>query len=349
MLSLLLEILAGFVILGSLLPLVRTGAWWVRIFDFPRGQLAVLGLVVALGYFLLIDPLENKDYLALAALGVSVVFLIVRIFPYTPLAPLETLPAQNPDAGHRISLLCANVLQSNRDAARLLALIRAKQPDIVLLVETDTWWRDALRELDERYAHRILHPLDNTYGMLFFSRLPIEEEQVRFLVEDDVPSLFATIVLPAGVHIRMVGVHPRPPRPDIMQDSTNRDAELLIVARYAEHQDLPMIVMGDFNDVAWSHTTRLFQRISHLLDPRRGRGLFSTFHADYPFFRYPLDHIFHSAHFRLEHLERMGHIGSDHFPVFVALQLEHNGHIETEDATSEDVEEAKRLIKEAFL
>ncbi|MEZ4701249.1 MAG: endonuclease/exonuclease/phosphatase family protein [Rhodothermales bacterium] len=349
MIPLFLDILAGFVILGSVLPLVRTGAWWVRIFDFPRGQLAVLGLAVALGYYLLIDPLETGDQIVLAALGVSVAFLIYRILPYTRIAPYQTLTCTNPDPGTRIRLLCSNVLQSNREAEKLLALIHAKQPDLVLVVETDTWWREALGELDATYPHRILHPLDNTYGMLCFSRLPIEDEEVRFLVEDDVPSIFATVVLPAGARIRLVGMHPRPPRPDILQDSTYRDAELLIVARYAEHQELPVIVLGDFNDVAWSHTTRLFQRIGGLLDPRRGRGLFSTFHADYPFFRYPLDHVFHSPHFQLEHLERLGHVGSDHFPIFTVLNLTHDPAGDAPDASEEDVVEAKRLIREAFI
>jgi hypothetical protein len=82
------------------------------------------------------------------------------------------------------------------------------------------------------------------------------------------------------------------------------------------------VVAGDLNDVAWSHTTRLFQRTSGLLDPRVGRGLYSTFHAAYPFLRWPLDHVFFSREFRLRRLERLPAFGSDHFPILVEVSYE---------------------------
>ena len=62
--------------------------------------------------------------------------------------------------------------------------------------------------------------------------------------------------------------------------------------------------------------------MSGLLDPRIGRGLFNTFDAGNPIFRFPLDHVFHSSHFRLFRLCRLPKVGSDHFPVLVELNLE---------------------------
>ena len=47
--------------------------------------------------------------------------------------------------------------------------------------------------------------------------------------------------------------------------------------------------------------------------------MFSTFHAEHPLARYPLDHVFHSRDFTLKELRRLGYTGSDHFPILVEL------------------------------
>jgi endonuclease/exonuclease/phosphatase (EEP) superfamily protein YafD len=94
-----------------------------------------------------------------------------------------------------------------------------------------------------------------------------------------------------------------------------------MVAKELQGQDRPSLVVGDLNDVAWSRTNGLFQKLSGLLDPRVGRGFYSTFNANWPFVRFPLDHAFLSRHFRVAAFEVLPHVGSDHFPVFVRLVL----------------------------
>lgn len=43
--------------------------------------------------------------------------------------------------------------------------------------------------------------------------------------------------------------------------------------------DQRWLATGDFNDVAWSGTTRLFQDLADLKDPRVGRRLLNIYHT----------------------------------------------------------------------
>jgi endonuclease/exonuclease/phosphatase (EEP) superfamily protein YafD len=155
------------------------------------------------------------------------------------------------------------------------------------------------------------------------------------------------VQLETGDTVRLHVLHPAPPSPTENSESAERDAELVLVARSTADSDQPIIVTGDLNDVAWSSTTRLFRKISGLLDPRIGRGLFNTFHAAYPFLRWPLDHLFHSNHFAVVTIERMPSIGSDHFPLFTKLTFsaERRSDQNGLQATSEDDVRASTIAR----
>jgi len=197
--------------------------------------------------------------------------------------------------------------------------VRLHQPDVLVTLESDQWWQDKLQRLEAEMPYSVKCPLDNLYGMHVYSRLPLSEQEICYLVEQDVPSIHLALTLRSGDKVRAHFLHPAPPSPTENAESTERDAELVIVARSIAKSKQPVIVTGDLNDVAWSATTRLFRKISGLLDPRVGRGAFNTFHVDYPFARWPLDHLFHSEHFTLCDIQRLPSIGSDHFPLLTRL------------------------------
>jgi endonuclease/exonuclease/phosphatase (EEP) superfamily protein YafD len=201
----------------------------------------------------------------------------------------------------------------------------------------------------KRLSHRVAVPLDNLYGMHLYSRLALIESEIKFILSDEIPSIHATLTLNAGNIVQLYCLHPKPPSPTEAKDSTLRDAELLIIGDRIKDLDQSCIVMGDLNDVAWSRTTRLFQRISGLLDPRVGRYFMNTFHADYPLLRWSLDHIFHSTDFGLVDMKRLDHIGSDHFPVYVVLQTTVFEQQQQElEQTEDDEEEAQQAIQEGI-
>ncbi|MFN2355530.1 MAG: endonuclease/exonuclease/phosphatase family protein [Desulfopila sp.] len=111
------------------------------------------------------------------------------------------------------------------------------------------------------------------------------------------------------------------------------------------------MVLGDLNYVAWSHTTALCQKISSILNPRIGRGMYNTYNAKYLFIRFSLDHIFHSSHFKYIEMRRLPSIGSDHFPFYVALSLEAEKNFSPEEPPApspKEKEEADDIRKKPF-
>jgi endonuclease/exonuclease/phosphatase (EEP) superfamily protein YafD len=335
---------------ATVLPLVRRDEWWIRVFDFPRLQVTVALAATLPAYLLVRDDPGPAEHAFLAALGASLAYQAYRMYPYTPLARREVQPSRRATPRSTISLLFANVLMSNRRADLLRGLIREQDPDVVLAAETDAWWDARLaEELAPTHLHAVRQPQDNTYGMVLYSRLELREARVAFLVEADVPSIHATVLLRSGQPVALRGLHPRPPAPQGSDRSTERDAELLIVARETKAAGMPAIVLGDLNDVAWSRTNDLFHAISGLLDPRVGRGFYPTFHARWPLVRFPLDHVFHSPHFRLVAFQRLRWIGSDHFPVAITLSFEPEAapSQEPEHPTPDEQAEAREKIDRA--
>lgn len=310
---------AGILILCTALPLLPHEAWWIRIFDFPRRQIALATLLAIPTYVVLTGLDGPLDWVLALALIVCAAYQLVRIGMYTPLFAKQAKDASGCANEQRISVVVANVLTPNREAEALLRIVRARDPDIMLFVETDDWWQKQLDTLEATHPHAVKCPKDNLYGMVLYSRLKLIEPRLAFLVEADIPSIYARVQLRGGEYVDLHCVHPRPPAPSEAKSSVPRDAELVIVAKSIAAAARPALVIGDLNDVAWSATTRLFQKLSGMLDPRVGRGMFSTFHAKHVWLRWPLDHIFLSPHFTVVSLARLGFFGSDHFPMHAEL------------------------------
>lgn len=347
-----IEVCAVLAIWLSGWSLIRRDEWWFRGADFPRLQILFVGLVALAGLLFINAEWTSVRELLLLGVIAAVAYQLKMVLPYTPVWKKQVLHVRQDQLNveQQISLLVANVLTPNHKYHLLLEQINRLQPDVVLTLETDQVWQEALKPIEADYPYRVAVPQDNLYGMHLYSRLPLADTEVKFILSDETPSIHATIRLRSGLSVQLYCLHPKPPSPTEAKDSTLRDAELLIVGDQIKDIDESCIVMGDLNDVAWSRTTRLFQRISGLLDPRVGRYFMNTFHADYPLLRWSLDHIFHSTDFGLVEMKRLPHIGSDHFPIYVVLQT---GRIFEQkrqelEQTESDEDEAQQAIQEGI-
>ena len=301
----------------SLLPLVKNKHWFFRDFGFARLQMFYISLI-GLALSIIFRFSLNHDLAASIAWLIVALFNLALILKFTFIYPKQVQNA----AGEKgsFTIMSANVLQSNREYSKLISEVQKHNPDILGLLEVNSIWIKELQTLIDDYPYRIAAPMENRYGMLILSRHELKESEIKFLVEDSIPSIFFCSEID-GQAIRFICAHPAPPSPTEYSTSEQRDKELdLVAASVAEYSE-PSIVFGDLNDVAWSDTTKRFISRSGLKDPRVGRGLYNSFNAKYWWVRFPVDHLFVSDFFRIQALKRSDFYGSDHFAMIYCIKF----------------------------
>lgn len=342
-----LAVVSLFLITTVFLSLIRKDFWVFKVLEYPRLQKLVLIIIVA-GCWLFVWPVQELFYkMILGGLFLSIIYLLYKIWPYTPFSKKEMQRVSPGDSKNEFKVFSANVFQDNHNYKKLLKQIKDSDPDIIFLLETNSAWANATKQLKKDYPYELSAPLENTYGLLFYSRFKLENAKIVYLVKKDIPSIEAVVILPSGKKIQLWGLHPEPPVPGESLYSTAKDKEIMKVALKAKACKLPCIVMGDLNDVAWSYTTELFRKTSELLDPRRGRGFYNTFSAHYWLIRFPLDYIFCSEEFGLISMRRMPKNGSDHFATLTHIALKPD--LKQQDspkADKKELNEAKKLASQ---
>lgn len=338
-------------LIPTLASITRFDQWWIRAFDFPRIQISV-GIIISCIVCGIAYPFTATwQFILFSLLCLSLVYQAKKIYPYTYLSKKQVKKYHGTDTEAMVSILISNVLTPNKHPERLVTLVKERQPDILLTLESDKRWEKALEVLEEEdgYEYTVKIPLDNLYGMHLYSKLKLINAEVHYIMQKDIPSIHGIVELRNGEKINFHCLHPMPPSPTESYTSTNRDAEILMLGRDLEEKERKILVFGDLNDVAWSRTTKLFQEMSGLMDPRIGRGFFNTFHTGYRLLRWPLDHAFHSRDFNLVEIAREKSIGSDHFPMYIKLHYDPKAMLTQEELELDKEEElwAREKIQEA--
>jgi endonuclease/exonuclease/phosphatase (EEP) superfamily protein YafD len=329
-------------IISSFIPLVQNPHWFFRFFEFGKVQLFQLLLLTFILGLLFV---ENKDLLFFVVLSLNLLtlaFHVKDLFPYTKFHSIPTKVKTN-SCSETISIISANIYQDNSDYNRFISLIEKHNPDIFLTMESNQKWENALSHFDKTYPFHVKVALENTYGIHLFSKLKIISHQVHYFVADDIPSIEAKIMSNDGFTFNLFGVHPPPPSPTEEENAKERDGELLSVAKVVKSKSEPCVVVGDFNNVAWAKSSLLFRKTSELIDARIGRGLFSTFHAKYWFFRFPIDLFFHSTDVFVEELKTLDYFGSDHFPIYSSFHINQKNKEQEELIETLEHEEKKEI------
>ena len=309
-----LILLAATLAAASLVPLIPTEWWAVRLLDFPRLPLAAALAAVGIGllFFLRGAPRSTAPVLAIVVWA-----LVVDVWVLWPYLPTHGLRVDACPAGRRLSVLVANVQLGNRNAKPLVEAVERTEPDLFLAMETDAWWNEALKPVLASMPHALQRITGSYYGIHFFSRLILVNGEIRHLGGQDTPAVVTGVTLRSGEVVDFVGVHPKPPQ--AWQSARGRDAQLYAAAGVLRDRVEPGVLAGDLNATPWEIAVERMARLSGLIDPRRGYGYVATWNANAWWMRWPLDHVFHEGGFATMSVERLDAFGSDHFPYLVRL------------------------------
>jgi endonuclease/exonuclease/phosphatase (EEP) superfamily protein YafD len=219
------------------------------------------------------------------------------------------------DGSAQLRLMSANVRTSNRNYERFLEAVRAADPDVLLVMEIDDGWLQALEAVRNHYPHVTSAPRPDNFGIGLLSKLPVEAQEIEYVGSAGVPSVQARLKVGDGT-VRVVGTHPLPP---IGKNSTLRNEQLSATADWVTAMDGPVILAGDLNITPWSPFFRRLLDRSGMRDSRRGFGVQATWPSSLGPAGIPLDHVLVSDGVYVKDRRVGPAFGSDHRPVIVDL------------------------------
>ncbi|MEC5167088.1 endonuclease/exonuclease/phosphatase (EEP) superfamily protein YafD [Flavobacterium sp. PL11] len=311
--------------IGSILSIFRdTDSRYLKYLDFPRIQFFIISIILLIIAAIVIKKWLWYDYLLSVLLCIGLIINGSYLINYTVFVSKKVPTAMSMTGSDvKFSLLLSNVKMTNKKTKPLLDLVEKMKPDLVLTMEVNEWWNKKLKVLEGTYPYSQQTINEVTYGMILFSKFPLQNLHVNYLQNKNVPSFEMTLVLPNDQKIIIHAIHPVPPThfKNLPDNKGQNEKVLDKLGQKIIRAKLPVLVAGDFNDVVWSHVNKITGTEDILFDVRVGRGFYNSFDAENFLIRWPLDHIFVTKEFRLNRLERLKDIGSDHFPMFVELVL----------------------------
>lgn len=297
--------LAAGALLPSWLGLLGGWSWILDLFAHFRWQYLAAGLVV------LAIAAWRRAWWVIAAAGCTLLLNAVLI---GRLAWPHDAGGARSAAGSGLSVVALNVQRVNSRKQEVLEYLRAADADVIVLMEVDRHWMQALQALQETHPHQLAQARDDNFGIALFSRIAVAEAATPALTDSGVPSIVATLQH-QGRELVLIGTHPPPPVGARLAGL--RDQQLRALARRVAAESRPVLLVGDLNATPWSHGVR------QLTSGRLGfRGASKPWIPTWRFgsvLAVPIDHALCTAPLRITGHAIGPDVGSDHRPVAISI------------------------------
>ncbi len=301
----------------SLLALAARWAWWADLLVHFRVQyLACALLLGGLAFWR-----ARRDWLAGAAIALLLNAPPVLRLWFAPPADRVAVTAPQGAAGAalpRLRLGSANLLWHNRMHASAIDWARGTNADVLVFVEVDEPWYEALQALRSQYAYEYADLRFVHGGTLVLSRWPLQHVERLRAESGGAPNVVIDVAMPRHPW-RLIAVHASWPLGAAV--SRERAADFAAIAAAARAASLPVVVAGDFNVSPWSPHFEALLRAGTLRDAAAGRGWQPSWPTFLPPFGIQIDHALVSPSVQVNSFGRGRIQGSDHRPILVDLVL----------------------------
>jgi endonuclease/exonuclease/phosphatase (EEP) superfamily protein YafD len=306
----------GGLVASVLLSLFASFFWIGDVLSHFVFQYIIISAILAIGLLY-----KKKNGWALVAVCIFA-FEAMKLTPY-----IQSAKKDSDVKYDEVRVLQYNVNRSNKNISEMTRWIIAQTEnvDIVVLSEVNDAWEDSLRRIKWAYPYHISHDMRGGRKMAIFSRMYIDEFEIRQLGETDAPA----IVLrgeTAGYEIpfTLYGIHPPPPvMPSYVQK--RNDILRLAAADIANEKETHKLMIADFNTTRFSPIFKKLTKISGLHDSNEGLGL-DAFNTTWPSvirssFGVAIDNIILSDNIQVTNKWVGPAMGSDHYPVITTLRF----------------------------
>jgi len=297
-----------------LLGVVSTGmgflasrGWVYELTSHFRVQLTVALLLLSLGMVLQ----RRRGALAVLLTGALVNGALV-------LSVARPQPTPAVSQGVPLRVVSLNVHTTNQEHDRVVAYLCQSEADVIVVLEVNDRWAQALEALNDRYPNRVVEAREDNFGIVLLSRKPFVRSQVVDLPGSEVPSIDVTLDVDS-VQVPVLGTHPVPPATPAHAAERNR--QLASIATWAASHAGKAVVLGDLNTTPWSpHFSRLLVD-GHLVRAHSRWGVVPTWMADQPWVALLLDHVLVSPEIGVVSVEVGPDVGSDHRAIRADLRV----------------------------
>mgnify|MGYP001793022597 CR=1 FL=1 len=288
--------------------ILALGARWSTTFDLlTHFRAQYLVAFVLLAFYLI----WLRTYrLACCAIGL-VVLNGYWLAPLFVAKPVELHAPSDP-----VVVMSANVRHRGGDPEKTSELLARHKPDVVALLEVDTYWLSHLSDALNRYPYRVELPREDDFGIAVYSRLPIVSHEVL-----EVPPLFLpTLAAELEGGLSLFATHPIPPIGH--RETLTRDAQLSRLGQRVANTEGPVLLVGDLNTTPFSPSFSDLLRRGGLRDSARGYGYAPTWPTFFVPLSIPIVHALHTPDIEILDRNVGPDMGSDHYPLIVTIRYE---------------------------